>query len=145
MHGLTKNHIRSNPAISKDGSWTPTRDARYIRIHCEKQAYPSSWNRDLKLVCQRQRFRFLCSALEKTQRFRPGNTIIRMAETETLQHFKDARLDQLSTLGNVAQFVSFGPDLQQRFSRITGFEPNYVFPTLRQAVIALLEHSPEGR
>jgi hypothetical protein len=68
-----------------------------------------------------------------------------MAETETLQHFKDARLDQLSTLGNVAQFVSFGPDLQQRFSRITGFEPNYVFPTLRQAVIALLEHSPEGR
>jgi len=68
-----------------------------------------------------------------------------MAETETLQHFKDARLDQLSTLGNVAQFVSFGPDLQQRFSRITGFEPNHRYPTVRQAVVALLDHSPEGR
>ncbi len=68
-----------------------------------------------------------------------------MTKTETMQHFKDARLDQLSTLGNVAQFVSFGPELQQRFSRIIGFEPNHRFPTARQAVVTLLNRSPERR
>src|SRR2546422_819865 len=69
----------------------------------------------------------------------------RMPEIESLQHFKDARLDQLATLGNVAQFVSFGPELQQRFSRISGFEPNHRFSGVRQAVITLLAHSPQQR
>lgn len=68
-----------------------------------------------------------------------------MRETETLQHFKDARLDQLASMGNVAQFVSFGPDLQQRFSRISGLEPNHYFANPRKAVMALLEHSPERK
>jgi hypothetical protein len=68
-----------------------------------------------------------------------------MPATETLQHFKDARLDQVATLGNVAQFVSFGPDVRQRFSRISGFEPNHTFHGVRPAVTALLEHSPERR
>ena len=68
-----------------------------------------------------------------------------MPETETLQHFKDARLDQLGTLGNVAQFVSFGPDLKQRFSRITGFEPNRRFSLVSDALVGLFQHSPEKR
>ncbi len=68
-----------------------------------------------------------------------------MPVTETLQHFKDARLDQVATLGNVAQFVSFGPDLRQRFSRISGFAPNHIFNGVPLAVTALLEHSPERR
>jgi hypothetical protein len=68
-----------------------------------------------------------------------------MLETETLQHFKDARLDQLATFGNVAQFVSFGPDLRQRFSRISGFEPNHRFSGAPLAVTTLLDHSPERR
>lgn len=68
-----------------------------------------------------------------------------MPETETLQHFKDARLDQIAGLGNVAQFVSFGTDLRQRFSRINGFEPNHRFTEARLAIAALIERSPERR
>jgi hypothetical protein len=68
-----------------------------------------------------------------------------MSQTGTLQYFKDARLDQLTKFGNVAQFVSFGPDLKQRFSRVSGFEPNHCFPHAREAVKALLERSPERR
>lgn len=68
-----------------------------------------------------------------------------MPGTETVQHFKDARLDQVAKLGNVAQFVSFGPDLQQRFSLVGGFEPNHRFSGVCQAVTTLLHHSPERR
>jgi hypothetical protein len=62
---------------------------------------------------------------------------------ETLQHFKDARLDELSKVGNVAQFVSFAPDAQQRFSRIRGFEPNHRFSSVREALDTLVKRSPE--
>lgn len=68
-----------------------------------------------------------------------------MPETQTLQHFKDARLDEIARLGNVAQFVSFGPDLRQRFSRVVGFPPNFQLSTVRHAVTALLDRSPEGK
>src|SRR5580704_2146826 len=62
---------------------------------------------------------------------------------ETLPHFKDARLNELAALGNVAQFVSFAPDMRQRFSRIRGFEPNYHFSGVREALNTLVERSPE--
>jgi hypothetical protein len=68
-----------------------------------------------------------------------------MPQTGTLQYFKDARLDQLTKFGNVAQFVSFGPDLKQRFSRVRGFEPNHCFSGAREAVEILLDRSPERR
>jgi hypothetical protein len=68
-----------------------------------------------------------------------------MPQTGTLQYFKDARLDQLTKFGNVAQFVSFGPDLKQRFSRVSGFEPNHCFSDAREAVKTLLDRSPERR
>jgi hypothetical protein len=68
-----------------------------------------------------------------------------MPETVTAQHFKDARLDQLANAGNVAQFVSFGPNLQQRYSRIRGFKQNYQFCGIGEAVRALLGRSPEQR
>ena len=68
-----------------------------------------------------------------------------MPGTVTAQHFKDARLDQLANVGNVAQFVSFGVDLQQRYSRIRGFERNHMFPAVGEAVKALLGQSPERR
>jgi hypothetical protein len=60
-------------------------------------------------------------------------------------HYKDARLDELANHGNVAQFVSFAPDLQQRFSRIAGFQPNHVFKSLPQAISSLIESAPESR
>lgn len=59
-------------------------------------------------------------------------------------NYKDAVLAQLSDLVNIAQFVSFGPDLVQRFSRVHGCTPDYNFPTLEDAVDRILSRSPEG-
>ena len=59
-------------------------------------------------------------------------------------HFKDAVLDLLSERANVAQFVSFGPDLAQRFSRVRGFDANHGFATLEEAAAALLRASADG-
>lgn len=58
-------------------------------------------------------------------------------------HFKDAILDRLAESANVAQFVSFGPDLEQRFARIHGYAPNHRFQSPLEAIRALLEASPE--
>lgn len=60
-------------------------------------------------------------------------------------HQKDAILDALARRVNVAQFVSFGPDLGQRFAWVRGREPNLPFPSPEAAVEALLAESPEGR
>jgi hypothetical protein len=63
----------------------------------------------------------------------------------TRRHFKDARLDELAELGNVAQFVSFGPDGIQRFGRIAGVAPNEPLESLAGALRLLLERSGERR
>jgi hypothetical protein len=55
--------------------------------------------------------------------------------------FKDAILDDLADRANVAQFVSYGPAQQQRFSRLFGFRKNHYFDTIAQAVETLLELS----
>jgi hypothetical protein len=60
-------------------------------------------------------------------------------------HFKDAVLDRLSLEANVAQFVSFAPDLSQRFSRVRGHVPNTPFGSAEGGVAALLACSGEGR
>lgn len=57
--------------------------------------------------------------------------------------FKDTVLDSLANHGNVAQFVSFSPTLEIRYSRIVGHDPNTTFGSLREAVVALLEASVE--
>jgi hypothetical protein len=59
-------------------------------------------------------------------------------------HFKDEILDRLARQANVAQFVSFGPDLAQRFAWIRGFPPNHRFDGPEAAVAAVLAASPEG-
>lgn len=61
-------------------------------------------------------------------------------------HFKDAILDNLATMGNVAQFISYAPQasLTQRFSHIRGFEPNYHFPSIEKAITELLSRALEG-
>jgi hypothetical protein len=58
-------------------------------------------------------------------------------------HYKDAILDHLADRTNVAQFVSFAPDLSQRYARLFDHEPNYCFDSLEQAVEALLTESVE--
>jgi hypothetical protein len=62
----------------------------------------------------------------------------------TSGHFKDLILDGLASRWNVAQFVSFGPDLRQRYARIHGHAPNHRFKTTDDAVQAILAASPEG-
>jgi hypothetical protein len=59
-------------------------------------------------------------------------------------HFKDQILDRLAREGNVAQFVSFDPRLQQRFAWIRGCEPNTIFPDPLDAIAVLLERSAES-
>lgn len=60
------------------------------------------------------------------------------------RHVKDAVLDWLGERANVAQFVSFGPDLGQRYCRVRGFDANHDFGTLEGAAAALLQASADG-
>src|SRR5215216_2284543 len=76
--------------------------------------------------------------LEQSDR-RPAGSA--MSQREPL--FKDAVLDCTAAVANVAQFVSFGPDLEQRFSRISEFRPNHVFPSIERAVAVILDGTPE--
>lgn len=59
-------------------------------------------------------------------------------------HFKDEILDRLARRVNVAQFVSFGPDLAPRFAWIRGVPQGHRFATAEEAVAALLAAAPEG-
>jgi hypothetical protein len=61
-----------------------------------------------------------------------------------LNQQKDEVLDSLSKIGNVAQFVSFGPDGQQRFSQVTDYSPNHKFTSRGRALDQLLRRSGEG-
>jgi len=58
-------------------------------------------------------------------------------------HYKDQILDELAREHNVAQFVSFGADLRQRYARVSGFEPNHAFPSRQDAIGKLLERSSD--
>lgn len=64
-------------------------------------------------------------------------------EVENNLHLKDYILDTLSKFANVAQFVSFAPSTEQRYSRVLGFEPNYRFESLTDAAQQLLEASAD--
>ena len=55
--------------------------------------------------------------------------------------FKDEVLDDLAKDTNVAQFISYGPDLKQRYSRIYGMKPNIQFSDIRDAIEALFKTS----
>lgn len=57
--------------------------------------------------------------------------------------FKDAILNNLADTANVAQFVSYGPDGVQRFSRVHGHEANKNFGSMREGIAAILNASPE--
>lgn len=59
--------------------------------------------------------------------------------------FKDDVLDALAKNANVAQFVSFAPgdNPDQRHSRVFGYSENHQFPSVRDALQALMDSSPE--
>ncbi|AEA65452.1 hypothetical protein [Burkholderia gladioli] len=58
---------------------------------------------------------------------------------------KDESLDRLAEVFNVAQFVSYAPGAMplQAYARVLGYEPNYEFATISDAVEVLLTRSAE--
>lgn len=52
---------------------------------------------------------------------------------------KDHTLDRLADIANVAQFVSFSPDLSQRHCRIRGVNPGHRFESVRSAIEVLVD------
>lgn len=59
-------------------------------------------------------------------------------------HYKDKILDRLATKANVAQFVSFDPSLEQRYSQIFAHEANDKFELIEQAINEILNQSVEN-
>ncbi|MBI3409416.1 MAG: hypothetical protein HY040_13830 [Planctomycetes bacterium] len=57
--------------------------------------------------------------------------------------FKDETLDWLAERGNVAQFVSCDPRMQQRFCRVNGYARNHRFGSLQDAVQTLFRVAGE--
>lgn len=57
---------------------------------------------------------------------------------------KDAVLNWMSEIANVAQFVSFSPKLNQRYARVRGYSPNHQFDSIDGAINALLEVAPDN-
>lgn len=55
--------------------------------------------------------------------------------------FKDEVLNDLASDTNVAQFISYGPDLKQRYSRLFSMKPNIRFSDIRDAIEALFKAS----
>src|SRR3712207_1474102 len=60
------------------------------------------------------------------------------------QLYKDKILDETARTGNVAQFVSFDPELRFRFSRVRGYEDNHKFSTVEEAATSLLRVAPDS-
>lgn len=68
------------------------------------------------------------------------------ARVDSDGHHKDAVLDELARVANVAQFVSFSANRQpkERYSRVRGFSPNHKFGSVSSAVGALMDGSNGG-
>jgi hypothetical protein len=77
-----------------------------------------------------------------TERF-PSRARAPIEAPSPFLHYKDAILDRLAEKANVAQFVSFNPSLEQRYTRIYGFEVNCKFATSKEAVAATLAQASE--
>lgn len=58
-------------------------------------------------------------------------------------HYKDEGLNKLAEMANVAQFISFSANLEQRYSRIKDFGTNHVFEGLEEAIEMLLLKAAE--
>jgi hypothetical protein len=58
-------------------------------------------------------------------------------------HYKDKILDRLAARANVAQFVSYDEQLNQRYSRVAGLEANTVFPSIEEAAAAIIRRSAD--
>ncbi len=55
--------------------------------------------------------------------------------------YKDLVLDNMSQIGNVAQFVSFDTGLVQRYCRVKGYPDNHKFSSLKESVSRIFDAS----
>ena len=60
-------------------------------------------------------------------------------------HYKDEILNNLAEKGNIAQFISYDNELNQRYLRINSIEPNFKFESIWAAIAGLIARSSEGR
>ena len=67
-----------------------------------------------------------------------------MSKSAPLVLQKDEVLDRLARHANVAQFISFSPQLEQRFAWIRDREPNTMFASTEDAAAAILTAAPEA-
>lgn len=58
--------------------------------------------------------------------------------------YKDKILDETARTGNVAQFVSFDPELRCRFSRVRGYKENHKFSSVKAAAASLLQTASDS-
>jgi len=61
-----------------------------------------------------------------------------------LGHFKDEILISLAENGNIAQFVSYDPKGNQRFSCVNGFQTNHKFASIEESVKILFDKAQDG-
>lgn len=91
----------------------------------------------------------LLSSAEALEGLRNARRPYRKIEMEVAEaNRKDASLDRLAEVINVAQFVSFSPGrtgLRQEYARIQSFQPNYRFKSTRHALGSLLQNSADGQ
>lgn len=66
-----------------------------------------------------------------------SETIVEVTPPEQ-PFLKDSVLNRLADVANVAQFVSFGPDLKQRYARVREYEVDHPFESVSAAATALL-------
>ena len=60
-------------------------------------------------------------------------------------HYKDSILASMAERWNVAQFVSFSPDGEQRHSAIRGFEVDFRFGGVHESLDILMRSAPESK
>jgi hypothetical protein len=128
LEGIPTTQIDGSPVVARDGIAA----IEHALARVEGLAQPPSYLRET-----------LRSAHDKLEAtlptivYVPGGGIPR----------KDASLDRLAELINVAQFVSYEPRYgkpKQAYSRVLGEEPNHVFSSIQDVAETLLARSADG-
>ncbi|MGA2985025.1 MAG: hypothetical protein ABSG32_14525 [Terriglobia bacterium] len=122
---------------TQDESWRPITLASGVALMRHAVVEMSSRGLSVEFL------RGILEELESLGDLPPSDIGVDYDRVKGTSKFKDAVLDSLSNHGNVAQFVSFSPSLDIRYSRIVGHSPNASFASLRDAIASLLGASAE--
>ena len=120
-----------------DESWRPITLATGVSLVCHAVGELSSRGLSTEFL------QGILEELESLGDLPPSDIGVDHDRVSGTRNFKDAVLDSLSNHGNVAQFVSFSPSLDIRYSRIVSHPPNTSFASPRDAIASLLGASVE--